>query len=147
MSSTHPPISERIEILRKMSQGVNFASYQDAYSLVKGKTSAIIPASGLRDKKAISVREAYAGREGRKGKREEMRDVGDLMRAVNKYIFLVCACGLKMKIPPHFEKSKIACPRCGRENEIPIAELALAAGAISSSDKAKKIKGSMEKLQ
>jgi heat shock protein HtpX len=53
----------------------------------------------------------------------------DMMRAVNGYAFLVCACGLKMKLPPDLESPAVTCPRCGRENRVPAAELA-AAGAV-----------------
>jgi len=54
----------------------------------------------------------------------------DLMRAVNNYAFIACACGLKMKIPPDVpQDATIACPRCGRGNKVPIAEVA-AVGAM-----------------
>ena len=49
LSSTHPPISERIRILRNLQQGANFKNYQQAFEMVKGKKSDIIPPSDLID--------------------------------------------------------------------------------------------------
>jgi heat shock protein HtpX len=118
LTSTHPPISERIKILRSMAQGVNYLNYQKAFWNIKGKTSAIIPASGLKETATILIRRPSAEKE-RPSKKKEMRDLGDLMRAVNKYAFLVCACGLKIKVPPNFKKPKISCPRCKHEIELP----------------------------
>jgi heat shock protein HtpX len=65
----------------------------------------------------------------------------DLMRAVNGYAFLMCACGLKIKVPPDMKESEIKCPRCGRTNEIPraqvaeFAQVAAAVGAIVGTQK------------
>ena len=61
-----------------------------------------------------------------------MRDVGDLMRAVNNYAFIACVCGLRMKLPPDLPEKKIACPKCGRENEVPMAELAVIGAMVGA---------------
>ncbi len=96
----------------------------------------IIPSSGLKQDKPLTVREPHPETAKPKGRRAEARDVLDLMRAVNGFAFLICACGLKIKVPPDFEESNIPCPRCGRENEIPkasvsdIAEAAAVVGAM-----------------
>jgi len=121
LTSTHPPISQRVKILRNMSGGANYYDYQRAFTGVTGEGAAVIPSSGLKNRESVNIREPAAGASKlKKGKHE----VGDLLRAVNKYAFLVCACGLKMKIPPEFKKEKVDCPRCGRDIEIPMAELA-----------------------
>ena len=39
-----------------MTQGVNFANYQNAFNSVKGKTSGLIPQSGLTDSSIIGLR-------------------------------------------------------------------------------------------
>jgi heat shock protein HtpX len=104
-----------------MSGGANFYDYQRAFTGVTGEGAAVIPSSGLKNRENVSIREPEAGTAPRK---KGEHSVGDLMRAVNKYAFLVCACGLKMKIPPDFKKEKVDCPRCGRDIEIPTAELA-----------------------
>jgi heat shock protein HtpX len=123
LGSTHPPIHERIAILRSMTNGANYLQYQRAFSKTKGKPTMIIPSSGLKDNKRIDIREPHPEVTEKQSKRGEVRDVMDLMRAVNGYAFLLCACGLRIKVPPDFEEPKITCPRCKRENEIPRAQV------------------------
>jgi heat shock protein HtpX len=126
--STHPPIEKRIQILRSMSGGANYRDYQNAYSQVLSSKAAIIPASGMADMGEIKVREGAAGQAEGSAKKS-VREVGDLMRAVNKYAFLACACGLKIKVPPDYKKEQVTCPRCGRALAIPVVAMT-AMGAI-----------------
>ena len=135
LTSTHPPITERIQILRSMSHGVNFLDYQKAYSVAKGKSSPITPTSELAKTADIAIRKPSAEKEEKRGKKKEMRDLGDLMRKVNKYAFLVCACGLKLKLPPDLKKNQITCPRCSREIEVPLAELAAVTAAAGAQER------------
>ena len=142
LTSTHPPISERIKILRAMSQGASLANYQAAYDKITGK-GGIVPASGLKDTEPVSIREASGDDRKTGDKRSRKREAGDIMRAVNKYLFMGCAaCGLKMKIPPDFKKDKIQCPRCGHTIDIPVTELAAAGVVLEQADKTKKTPGS-----
>ena len=66
-----------------------------------------------------------AGKEGQKVRTftprspEQMRQIGDIMRKVNQFVFLTCACGLKLKIPPNFKAPKVKCPRCSTALDIP----------------------------
>jgi heat shock protein HtpX len=133
LTSTHPPISERVRILRSMVNGAGYSDYQKAFSQTKGRVSPLIPISELRGTKTVPIRtptveEGAGAAEKRKGARE----VGDLIRAVNQYAFLVCACGLKIKVPPDFQKTSIPCPRCGRELMVPVAELAAVTAAVGT---------------
>ncbi len=131
--STHPPIQERIMILRSMSAGVNYTSYLKAFSSVKGGATAILPASALSDSQDIPIRQA-SGQESKEElkDKEKTRDIGDLMRAVNNYTFLTCACGLKIKIPPNFKDEKLSCPRCGREHDVPLAQVKAVAAVLGA---------------
>jgi heat shock protein HtpX len=124
LSSTHPPIEERIRILRKMTGGAGVLDYQRAFAKVKGKPTGIIPASGLKKGRGIEIREPHREAEGTKDSKTAARDTMDLMRAVNGYAFLVCACNLKIKLPPNLATPEISCPRCGRINKLPVAEVA-----------------------
>jgi len=132
LTSTHPPIKERIRILRSIAQGAHFEAYQQAYSSVKGKGATIIPASGLKETERPAIRKPSVEKAAGRGKKKDMRDVGDLMRAVNRYAFLACVCGLKMKVPPDFKQSKLSCPRCGREHDVPLATVAAVTAGIDS---------------
>ena len=140
-SSTHPPIEERIKILRAMSQGASLMSYEHAFAKATGKASRLIPGSALRTDKTIAIRPADPNVVREQSEKKQTRDVMDLMRAVNGYAFLVCACGLKIKVPPDMKESEIKCPRCGRTNQVPraqvseFAQVAAAVGALVGSQK------------
>ena len=130
LTSTHPPISERIKILRSIASGAGYNDYQTAFSKVTGKGGGLIPSSALAGKERIPIRKASPVAEKPEGVKNEKRELGDIMRAVNKYVFMACiGCGLKMKIPPDFKKEKFDCPRCGTTNRVPLAQMA-AAGVI-----------------
>jgi len=113
--STHPPISERVKILRNISHGATFKDYSDSYSRIATAAS-VIPASALKDQQPIEIRKPSppAGRD----KTKQAHQLGDLMRRVNSFAFLSCVCGLKMKIPPNFKAASVRCPRCGKESDI-----------------------------
>lgn len=136
LSSTHPPIDERIRILREMSGGAGYLNYQRAFSKIKGKPTMIIPGSGLKRYESVSIREPAVSADKTAGGKKSARDAIDLLRAVHGYAFLVCVCGLKIKIPADFDRSSFPCPRCGRENEVPLAVLAGIGGALDSAEKA-----------
>ena len=128
LTATHPPTSERIKILRSMSGGANYIHYQQAYNQVKGKNSPIIPASGLKDNSNIQIQKPSA-QQPDIDKVKAKRSLGDIMMTVNKYAFITCACGLKMKIPPDYKKPEIVCPKCGRKNSNPLVDIAAMATA------------------
>ncbi|HCY74877.1 MAG TPA: peptidase M28 [Ignavibacteriales bacterium] len=118
LSSTHPPISERIKILRSMSQGVNYANYQNAFNSVKGKTSGLIPQSGLTDSSVIGLRTSDLSQTSFETDKQVKREVGDLMMKLNDFVFINCTCGVKIKVPPDYKNNSITCPKCGRIHNI-----------------------------
>lgn len=118
LTSTHPPISERIKILRNMAQGASFKAYSDAFTNVtRGRT--IVPVAALSKEEDVAQRQASTEAERKEHIGKQMRQVGDIMRRVNQFIFLTCACGLTLKIPPNFKSNSVTCPRCGRDHTIP----------------------------
>ncbi|MBN2593565.1 MAG: M48 family metallopeptidase [Sedimentisphaerales bacterium] len=118
LTSTHPPISERIKILRNLSQGASFNEYSDAYANVTHKKT-IVPVAALSTKEDVPLRQASAEAGSEERLDKQMRQVGDIIRRVNQFIFLTCACGLKLKIPPNYKSNKINCPRCNKSLDIP----------------------------
>ena len=118
VTSTHPPITERINILRSMTQGVNYANYQNAFNSVKGKSSGLIPQSGLTDSSKISLRDSELSQTSFETDKQVKREVGDLMMKLNDFLFINCSCGIKLKVPPDFKSDSISCPKCGRIHNI-----------------------------
>jgi heat shock protein HtpX len=118
LTSTHPPISERVRILRSISGGANYVDYQNALNKVKRKEVTVIPSSGLSDNTKIGLKEITAAPLAAIASKKTKRETGDIMMKVNDYSFVDCTCGLKIKIPPDYTKSELFCPRCGRKHPV-----------------------------
>ena len=118
LTSTHPPISERIKILRNMSQGASFRQYSDAFTNVTHHKT-VVPVAALSKKEDVALRQAGAEATKKDRADKQMRQVGDIMRRVNQFVFLTCACGLKLKIPPNFKGNNVKCPRCKKTLDLP----------------------------
>jgi len=118
LTSTHPPISERIKILRNMSQGASFRQYSEAFTKVT-HSKTVVPVAALSAKEDIALRQAGPEETAKDRRDKQLRQVGDIMRRVNQFVFLTCACGLKLKIPPNYKSNKVKCPRCNRSLDIP----------------------------
>ncbi|MCK5565077.1 MAG: M48 family metallopeptidase [Planctomycetes bacterium] len=112
--STHPPIAERVKILKNMSRGASFKDYSDSYSQTVG-SKPIMPSSALKETGDVAIRQGSGGKAA--SNKKQLREMGDIMRMVNQFTFLTCACGLKMKIPPNFKAPKVKCPRCGKTSK------------------------------
>ena len=115
LSSTHPPLNERIKILRGMMHGVDFADYQTSYSKTKGTNETIIPPSGLKTTKDIPILGDIIPTANLTQK-ETQRKLGNIVMGVNGYNFYNCKCGVTIKVPPTFEGNSVKCPRCGEIN-------------------------------
>jgi len=117
LTSTHPPISERIRILRSMAGGASLADYDTAYRQVSKGKKGIVSASAIASVGAVGLREAEpeaARREPEPGKVERTREVSDLMWRLNDYRTITCDCGTKLKVPPKLKRVNVKCPHCGR---------------------------------
>jgi heat shock protein HtpX len=121
LSSTHPPISERIRILRSMAGGASLADYDNAFRQVHKGGRGVIPPSAVAGAGAVSLRPAVpetAQREAELGKVERTREVSDLMWHLNNYKTITCPCGTKLKTPPKLNSTNVKCPHCGRVSRI-----------------------------
>jgi heat shock protein HtpX len=115
LSSTHPPISERIRILRNMSGGANYINYEQAYDSVRNK-SGLIPKSAMMEVIDVPIRQGLVGEA--VDVKTTTRATGDIMMAVDNFTFIDCICGLKIKVPPQYSEKYVYCTRCGRQHEI-----------------------------
>lgn len=119
LTSTHPPITERIRILRAMHQGADLKSYQFAFNEIKKKNISIIPPSGLMESTAaIPIISPALENKTILEPVNQKREVGDLIMKMNNFRFIDCSCGLRIKIPPDYKGNTITCPRCGRVHDL-----------------------------
>jgi heat shock protein HtpX len=117
LTSTHPPILERIRILRAMS-GASMSDYDQAYRGIRSSSAGIIRgATGLAATGAVGLRslhpEAQPG-EKAPDKIERVRETSDLMWRLNNYKTINCTCGTKLRVSPNFKGTSVRCPHCGR---------------------------------
>jgi len=117
LTSTHPPISERIRILRNMTHGASFKDYSDSFSNTTHTKTFVTPSALT--KEDIAFRQAGAETKKKQRLEKQMHQVGDIMRRGNGFVFLMCVCGLKLKVPPNFKGNKVKCPRCKRILDLP----------------------------
>jgi heat shock protein HtpX len=110
--STHPPIEERIRILRSMSQGASLKDYAQAYRQTIG-SDAGLPLSAQKDSEAVGIRAASSDRTAVESGKTAQRQMGDFVRKANGFAFVPCACGVTLKVPPNYASPRVDCPRCG----------------------------------
>ena len=116
LSSTHPPISERIRILRAMGGGASYIDYEKAYKQVhKGKGS-VIPASAMSLAGDSSQPISRTSAVDDPGRLERTRETSEVMWKLSDYKTIECPCGTKLRIPPHFSDKSIQCPHCGQKH-------------------------------
>ena len=119
LSSTHPPISERIRILRAMG-GASFNDYDQAYRQFHRGGRGVMPAAAAVAAGAVPLavaRKPEAEIE-EPGKVQRTRETSDMMWRLNSYKTINCECGTKLRVPPRFKKPKITCPHCGRVHQV-----------------------------
>ena len=137
--STHPPTESRIKILRSMGGGASYVDYEAAMRKIEGRKSrlAALEAAAQADER-VEARQAFhepdadspVGR---------ARQVADLLDRFAAFTLLPCACGMRIKVPPEFNRASVTCPRCERTNAVPAAVPASTNGAEGeAADKAGK---------
>ena len=116
--STHPPIHERVQILRSMGGGAGLVDYQLAYSKVHGgdlmpdhaAASDPLASAPLRAAVATGARSAVdsAGE-----RRTQVRAASDALLQAEGYRWKACAsCGAVSKLPPQLAGTVRRCVRC-----------------------------------
>jgi heat shock protein HtpX len=117
LTSTHPPISERIHILRSMA-GASFADYAQAYRKVRETGKVLIPAAAVTAAGTVALRAPQPETAGKFEEVQRARETSNLMWNLNDYKTITCECGTKLRLPPHFKLSPVRCPHCGRMNPV-----------------------------
>jgi heat shock protein HtpX len=132
--STHPPVEERIRILRGMAGGAGWADYERAFHKVSGKGVPCLDPALVRGEAPLAARPA-ASEPAPPGETEErVREVVDLIDNLAGFIGIPCPCGVVIKTPPGFRDTRVRCTRCAREHPVPAAETGPAAGAAAAAE-------------
>ncbi|MGA8848487.1 MAG: M48 family metallopeptidase [Dehalococcoidia bacterium] len=116
LTSTHPPLSERIRILRAMA-GASFNNYDQAYRQVHGGRG-VIPAASLTAETVPITTIKLEGEAGELNEIQRARETSDVMWRLSNYKTITCDCGAKLRVPPQFKEPQIKCPRCGRTHQV-----------------------------
>ena len=118
LTSTHPPINDRIRILRGMGKS-GLADYEKAYAQVHGGGGHMMPVSALVGAASVPLR--AASRETATEKAEHVKRTREASAALwssTDYRTVDCDCGTRLRIPPGYRKPKVKCPHCGRVHDI-----------------------------
>ncbi|MBE0565752.1 MAG: M48 family metalloprotease [Krumholzibacteria bacterium] len=119
-TSTHPPIDERVRILRAMGRS-SFAAYDEAFRQVKGGRRGVVPGSALAEEKEAAVRGASGDGPVLRDdplRRERARQVDDFIYRADGWQRIECPCGTVLKLPADFAAPRARCPRCGRVHNL-----------------------------
>ncbi len=134
--STHPATEDRVRVLRSMSGQASLAAYEKAYQALHGKQS-VLPPSVRAASVDQAVREQHRESDDGTG-RSQWRQAQDLLHQVDRYAVIACVCGMKLKLPPGYEESKVGCPKCGHVHVLPPEMMAGLAAAQMAQRKGKK---------
>ncbi len=117
LTSTHPPTSERVRILRSLGGRLSLEGYDEAFRKVTGRPVGVVPAAALA---ALAPVPARAGSPpDPRPSIERVRETTDALWRLQDYAFISCPCGTSIKVPPAHGGKEVACPHCGRRHRVP----------------------------
>ncbi|MBE9514762.1 MAG: M48 family metallopeptidase [Chloroflexi bacterium] len=117
LSSTHPPLSKRIRILRAMS-GASFNDYDQAYRQVDQSSKGVMPAGSMAAAAVPLVTRKLEGEAGEPDEIHRARETSDTMWKLSNYRTVTCDCGTRLRVPPNFKEPGIQCPHCGKTHQV-----------------------------
>ncbi len=114
ITETHPPISDRVGILRSMSH-ISYGDYDRAYQKIRNTDGSILPGY------ATSIPDISPIRSSKLDNMDSIqrtRETSNMLWNLNNYKLISCPCGTKMRLPPSYKQPEIKCPHCGRINAV-----------------------------
>ena len=111
--ATHPPLAERIRILRAMGGNAGLGAYEAAYRRATGKS--VVGRRTLAEAQDVPAREPSA-EDGHEPEDElrRVREATDALLLSAGYQMVDCPCGARLKAPASQVSRLSNCPRCGR---------------------------------
>ena len=95
--------------------GASFIDYNRAYREVHRGVRGIIPATPATAAGVVPLAEPKpAAKVDEQDETQRARETSDVIWRLNNYKTITCDCGTKLRVPPNFKESTIACPHCGR---------------------------------
>ena len=112
--ATHPPLEERVRVLRAMSGGADFRAYDEAYRAVRGR--GVVGLHTLENTSHVSVQDQPHGLEVPETPlptHVRTRQASDAFLSASGYVRRRCAnCRAAVKIPAAHVSRELPCPRC-----------------------------------
>ncbi|MBM4032781.1 MAG: M48 family metallopeptidase [Planctomycetes bacterium] len=131
LMSTHPPVEERIAILRGMGHSASMSDYQAAWQRYH-KGQRLAPKAALAaappPPPARPPAEGPRAPETQEDRLRRAHEALDTFRRLGGFLFIPCACGVKLKVPPGYARPQVRCPRCGVQHSLAEGSEAGAAG-------------------
>ncbi len=109
LAATHPPLDDRIRVLRAMGGGAGYVDYDSAFRRIHAGRG-VLPAGATAGQKPVPGRPATTDTS--VGPQQRARAAMDAVWRSGDYRFLPCACGATLKLPPDFTAARLVCPRC-----------------------------------
>jgi len=120
LTSTHPPTTERVRILRSLAGGpVSLAAYDESFRQVTGRPVGVVPAGSLAAAAAENSRQPAVDS---RTHLDRVRQSTDALWRLQDYWFATCACGTALKVPPAHAGKEISCPHCGAAHNVPASD-------------------------
>lgn len=108
--ATHPPIAERVRILRGMAGSADYAAYNAAFAKVRGRR--VVGLHTLEETSAVAARSAGTGAD-TSTPFQRAREASNAFLTASGYGIRACTdCGAKVKVPPSLADRLTQCPRC-----------------------------------
>jgi heat shock protein HtpX len=113
--STHPPLQDRVRVLRAMAGQASLAAYDQAYRALHGNRGVV--GADLAASRDGAIRPATPDAEP-PPLGPAWREARGALHTSDGLHPLDCSCGMRIRVPPNLNQSALLCPRCGRVHKL-----------------------------